>query len=136
MRRQDGSVTTELVLVTPVLLVLLGFVVMTGRIGEVDGAVVHASQQAARAASLVGDAPSARVQAQLTAARNLDELGAACSALSVEVDTARFEPGGEVRVEVTCTIDLADVAFAGLPGQRTTSASAVEVIALHRGDGR
>ena len=135
MRRQDGSVTTEVVLITPVLLVLLGFVVMTGRIGEVDGAVVHAAHQAARAASLAGTPDAARTQAVTTANANLADIGISCSRLLVEVDTSRFEPGGDVAVAVSCTVDLGDIAFAGLPGERTLDARAVEVIDRHRGTG-
>lgn len=136
MRREDGSVTTELVLLVPVLLVLLGFVVMTGAIGELDGAVGHAAQQASRAASLAGDTSTARSEAQTTASANLDTLGVPCTGLAVVVETDRFEPGGEVGVSVTCTAELSEIAFAGLPGSRTVSARAVEVIDRYRGAGR
>ena len=120
--------TTELVLVVPVLLVLLGLVVMTGRLGEANTHVAHAAHQAARAASLAGSADSARAQAQQTASANLDALGLACRNLVVDVDISRFEPGGDVAVAVSCTVELADLAFAGLPGHRTLDAQAVEVV--------
>lgn len=135
MKRQDGSVTTEVVLLTPVMLVLLGFVVMTGRIGDVDSAVTNAAQQAARAATLVGTPAAAKVTADSTAHANLDVLGVICAALSVAVDTSRFQPGGDVAVEVTCTVELSDVAFTGLPGNKTVHARAVEVIDTYRGAG-
>lgn len=135
MRREDGSITTEVVLLTPVLLVLLGFVVMTGRIGEVDGAVTHAAQQAARAGTLAGNADTARSAAGATVRANLDHLGVTCTRLDVAVDTSRFRPGGDVTVQVTCTVALGDLAFTGLPGQRTVSSRAVEVIDVYRGGG-
>jgi Flp pilus assembly protein TadG len=135
MRREDGSVTTEVVLLTPVLLVLLGFVIMTGRIGDVDGAVTHAAQQAARAGTLTGNADAARSAASSTVRANLEHLGISCTRLEVTVETSRFRPGGDVAVEVTCTVALGDVAFTGLPGQRTVSARAVEVIDVFRGGG-
>jgi Flp pilus assembly protein TadG len=134
--REHGSVTTELVLLTPLLLVLLGFVVMTGRLGEVDATVDNAAQQAARAGSLVGSASAAHAQAVTTAGANLDAAGLACQPRSIEVDTSRFAADGDVAVAVTCTVQLSDVAFAGLPGQRTVQARAVEVIDRHRGEGR
>lgn len=133
MSRQDGSVTTEVVLLTPVLLVLLGLVVMTGRIGEVDGAVTNAAQQAARAATLVGTTSTAHAAADTTAHRNLDADGIACTRVSVAVDTSRFEAGGDVAVEVACTVKLGGLAFTGLPGSRTVRARAVEVIDTYRG---
>lgn len=136
MNRQEGSLTTELVLVVPVLLVLLGLVVMAGRLGEADTHVGHAAHQAARAASLAGSAESARAQAHQTASANLEMLGVTCRDLIVNVDTSRFEPGGDVAVAVTCSVDLKDIAFAGLPGHRTLDAQAIEVVDRFRGIGR
>jgi Flp pilus assembly protein TadG len=133
VRGEDGSVTTEVVLLTPVLLLLLGFVVMTGRIGEVDGAVGHAAQQAARAGTLAGSADVARSAAATTVRANLDHLGVDCTRLDLAVDTSRFRPGGDVTVEVTCTVALGDVAFTGLPGHRTVGARAVEVVDVYGG---
>ena len=52
MNGERGSITTEVVLLTPVLMLLLAFVVMTGRVGVASGAVTDAAHQAARAASL------------------------------------------------------------------------------------
>ncbi|MBS3939869.1 MAG: pilus assembly protein [Actinobacteria bacterium] len=127
--------TTEVVLLAPVMLVLLGFVVMTGRIGEVDGAVTNAAQQAARAATLMGAPTAAHATADSTARANLESLGIVCTMLNVVVNTSRFEPGGDVAVEVTCTVDLDDVAFTGLPGDKTVHARAVEVIDTYRGAG-
>lgn len=134
MTRERGSVSVELVLLTPVLLLLLGLVVMTGRIGETRIGVGHAAQQAARAASLAGDPLVAQAQAHATAAANLDTLGVVCGELTVDLDTTRFAPGGDVTVAVTCTVDLSDVSFAGIPGQRILQADAIEVIDRYRAD--
>lgn len=133
MSRQGGSVTIEVVLLTPVLLALLGLVVMTGRVGEARGAVIHAAEQAARAASIVGDPAQARDKAHVVAYANLEAQDVVCRDLMVEVDTSRFARGSEVAVTVTCAVDLSAVAFAGLPGSRTVSAEAVEVIDVYRG---
>lgn len=133
MRHDDGSVTAELVLLAPVLLLLMAFVVMTGRIGEVRGAVVHGAHQAARAASLRADAAQAETNAQAVAAANLAQLDVTCSDLTVSVDTTRFHRGGDVAVTVRCAVDLSDLGFAGLPGSRTVEARAVEVIDSWRG---
>ena len=135
MNRQEGSGTTELVLVVPVLLVLLGLVVMTGRLGEANTHVGHAAHQAARAASLAGSVDGARAHAQQTASANLDALGVICRNLIVNVDTRRFEPGGDVAVAVSCTVEFGDLGFAGLPGRRTLDAQAVEVVDRFRGVG-
>ena len=133
MTRQHGSISVEVVLVAPVFLLLLGLVVMAGRLGEARIAVVHSAQQAARAASLAGDASGALAEAQDIATRNLEALGRSCSSLRVDVDTSRFAPGGDVSVTVACSVDLADVSFAGIPGTRTLQADAIEVIDRYRG---
>ena len=135
MSTEHGSITTEVVLLTPVLLLLLAFVVMTGRVGVASGAVTDAAHQAARAASLRADPAAAAADAEATVAANLESAGVSCAAFAVEVDTSRFARGGDVAVSVTCTTDLGDVAFAGLPGSRTLSARAVEVIDVYRGGG-
>lgn len=131
---EHGSVTTEMVLLTPVLLVLLAFVVFAGRVGGIQQQVIAAVDQAARAASLIG-APTAAEQAAVdTVMQNLDDAGVACRALNVEVDTAAFHRGGHVSVSATCAIGLDDVVFAGLPGQRSFTAVATEVIDVYRAD--
>jgi Flp pilus assembly protein TadG len=133
MRAQDGGVTVEVVLLTPVLMVLFAFVIMTGRIGEARGAVIHASEQAARAASMMGDPVAARAAAEDIAVANLEAQEVICRHVAIDVDTSRFARGGDVAVAVTCEADLSAIAFAGLPGTRTISGHAVEVIDLYRG---
>ena len=97
-----GSVSAELALVTPLLLLLLVFVVMLGRLAEARLQVDDAAAQAARAATSAGDAGSASVVARQSATAGLASDGVTCSALSVTTDTSDFVPGGVVRVAVTC----------------------------------
>lgn len=132
-RREDGSLSTELVLVTPVLLVLLGLVVFAGRLGGVQQRVVSAADQAARTASLRGDPDAGRAAALASVESNLGDAGVECIDLAVDVDTDSFQRGGHVTVTVTCMVGLDDVVFAGLPGTRQYQASATEVIDLFRG---
>lgn len=131
----DGSVTTELVLLTPVLLLLLGFVVLAGRVGGVQQQVLAAADEGARAASVRADPDSGRAAATARVEDNLADAGVACGELSVAVDTAAFRRGGRVGVTVRCAIGLGDVAFTGLPGKRSYEATAVEVIDAYRGGG-
>lgn len=133
MRADEGAITTEVVLLTPVLLLLLAFVVVTGRIGEASSTVGHAAQQGARAASLRADPDVAAAHAEEAVRANLDASGVACADLAVTVDVTRFRRGGDVAVTVACQASLGDVAFAGLPGSRAITATAVEVIDTYRG---
>lgn len=132
-RREDGSVTTELVLLTPILLLLLGFVVFAGRLGGVQQQVLAAADEAARAASLRGDPDAGRSAAITAVEANLGGAGVECVDLTVEVDTDDFRRGGQVTVAVRCAVGLDDVVFAGLPGSRAYEGSATEVIDLWRG---
>lgn len=131
--REDGSMTTELVLLTPVLLLLLGFVVFAGRLGGVQQQVLAAADEAARAASLRGDPDAGRAAAAATVQDNIADAGMECADLAVEVDTGAFHRGGHVTVTVRCAVGLDDVVFAGLPGSRQYESAATEVIDLYRG---
>lgn len=130
---EEGSVTTELVLVTPVLLLLLAFVVLAGRVGGVQQQVIAAADEAARAASLRATAGAGQVAAVEVAEGNLADAGVSCRDVGVGVDTSAFGRGGHVGVTVTCAVGLDDVAFVGLPGQRRFTATSTEVIDRFRG---
>lgn len=134
VREDAASVATEMVLLTPVLLVLLGFVVFAGRVGGIQQQVIAAVDQAARAASLVATPEAAQQSAARTVEANLGDAGFACRELVVQVDTTTFGRGGHVSVTATCGIGLDDVVFAGLPGRRSFTATATEIIDRHRSE--
>ena len=70
--RERGSATLELAILAPVLLLLLGLVVLAGRVQVAAGAVEHAAMSAAREASLARTVDGARATASSAAARELD----------------------------------------------------------------
>jgi Flp pilus assembly protein TadG len=129
---ESGSVATELVLLTPLLLLMLVFVVALGRTVsarmEVDGAAV----QAARAASIARDPATATAMAQQAATTALGSDHVTCANLTVTTDTADFEPGGQVAVTVTCTVDLADLVGLKLPASQSISSTSTSVIDVYR----
>jgi len=133
---QRGAVSTELAVVTPLLIGFMLLVVFAGRIAQAEGDVAHAAQEAARAASLVGT-PAAAVQAaEETAAANIAADAVACRRLDVTVDTTVFAAGGQVAVTVSCRAVFGDIALLAVPGNRTFTATAVEVIDTYRADPR
>ena len=132
---EGASASTEMVLLTPVLLVLLAFVVFAGRTGGIQQQVLAAADEGARAASLRAAPDAGRAAADTAVESNLADAGVACRDLGVDVDTSAFRRGGHVTVAVRCEIGLDDLAFAGLPGVRTYRGSATEVIDLFRGGG-
>jgi hypothetical protein len=58
-------------------------------------------------------------------------LGVSCSPSTI-VDTTDFAPGGTVTVTVRCEASMADVTLLGVPGRRTFTATATEVIDTYR----
>jgi Flp pilus assembly protein TadG len=132
--RERGSATLELAILAPALLLLLGLVVLTGRVQVAAGAVEHAATSAAREASLARtvDGAGAAAAATAAAARELDGQDIRCATSSVTVDTSGFgAPLGQsatVSASVTCTVSFADLAIPGLPGSRTLTATATSPI--------
>lgn len=124
--QERGSVTLELAILGPALLVLLGLVVAAGRVVVAGGAIEAAARDAARQASLARDPAAAAANARAAALDTLAAQDLRCAAVTVRVDTAGFAaPVGapaEVTARVACAVTLADLAVPGLPGTRTLRA--------------
>lgn len=135
VRDERGSVAVEVAIIAPALLFLMLLVVYAGKVAEADGNVERAASDAARAASLRQHPSDASTDAQATAAANLAAAGVPCLTLTTTVDTDEFRPGGTVTVTVRCEASMADVILLGVPGRRTFTATAVEVIDTYRSDG-
>jgi Flp pilus assembly protein TadG len=135
LRDERGSIAVEVAVIAPAFVMLMLLVVFAGKVAEADGNVERAASEAARAASLRQHPGDAAEDAHAAAEANLTAAGVPCTELDVAVDTTDFEPGGTVTVTLTCRASMADVTLLGVPGTRTFSARAVEVIDLHRGDG-
>lgn len=131
-RGEEGSATAELVILTPLLILLLLFVVALGRLAgariEVDGAAA----QAARAASIARNSTQATAAAQQSASSALSSQHVSCTHLAVSVDTTDFTPGGSVAVTVSCAVDLSTLTGLHLPVTETLSNRFVEPIDAYR----
>lgn len=128
-----GSAVVELTIVTPVILLILMFVVAAGRLSQARHDVYGAAADAARAASMRQSPATAADDARATAARSLVDRGVTCRSLSVSTDAGGSTPGASVSVAVTCSVGLSDLGLLGLPGARSVSATASEVIDRYRG---
>ncbi|MGP0028941.1 MAG: TadE/TadG family type IV pilus assembly protein [Acidimicrobiales bacterium] len=122
----------ELALLTPLLLLLLVFVVALGRLAEARQEVDDAASQAARAATVAGNIGDANETAQQAAAASLASDRVTCSRLTVTTNTSSFFPGGEVRVQVNCAVSLQDLSLLHLPGTETISAWATSPVDQYR----
>lgn len=131
---EQGSVSVEAAVIAPALVFLLLLVVFAGKVAEAEGNVERAAAAAARAASLRQHPGDATTDALATVKANLAQAGVPCTDLATVVDTGNFAPGGTVTVTITCEASMADVTLLGLPGTRTFTARAVEVIDTYRSD--
>lgn len=129
---ESGSVTAELVLLTPLLILLLLFVVALGRLSGAGLNVDGAAAQAARAASIARDPATALAMATQTATAALGSDHVTCDQLTVSTDTAQFAPGGSVAVTVTCHVALSDLTGLRLPASESVTSRATAVIDAFR----
>jgi hypothetical protein len=129
-------VTTELVIVMPVLICFLFLVIAAGRLTDAKSDVVGAASDAARVASLQQSAGAARAQAQAAATDTVSGENLNCKdGPQVDIEflpSGEFERGATVHVEVTCTVDTRDLTFIGLPLSVTLFEEAWEPIDAHR----
>lgn len=135
MRSQRGAATLEMVLLTPVLLLLLLFVVLGGRLAQARADVDAAARDAARAASIARSPAAARSDGAAAATSHLADRGVSCRALDVSIDAGAFAPGGTVTAVVACTVDLGDLTGLRVPLSRSVSSSFSEAVDLYRGAG-
>ena len=100
-RAEHGSLTVEFVLLAPLLIVLMLFLVLAGRVVEAHGQVDGAARDAARAASLARSLGQADLDAR--AAVNADIRGGWCQNVTV----SGFAAGSTaVTVSLNCSLDL------------------------------
>ena len=118
-----GSSTAELVIVTPIVIVMLLLVVAFGRYAHGRQLVEQAAAAAARSASLSATAVQADDRARQAASASLSDAGVSCTSMSIAVDSGDFRAGGTVGVTLACTADLSGLALAGLPGSVTMTAT-------------
>ena len=133
---ERGSVSVELALLAPALLLLLSFAVLAGRTQIADNAVEEAARAGAREASLARDATSATALARAQAERSLATQNLRCRTTAVDIDTAGFQapPGqpGDVTVSISCTVSMSDLLAPGLPGSVTVRASFTSPVDAYR----
>ncbi len=127
-----GFGSLELVILTPVLLLMLLLVVGFGRLTHGRELVQQAASAAARAATLDSNPIKAGSDATKAAHEVLDQAGVSCHKFIVTPDTTDFGPGGQVSVTVKCTTSLSNLGLVGFPGSKTLTASATSPLEQFR----
>lgn len=129
---QRGSMSLEMVLLTPALVACILVIAAGARYVDARGQTSSAAFAAARAASLTSDAATGAAAGRRAAQRSLRDRGLACVRLAVRIDAGAFRPGGHLRATVTCQTDLSDLSGFGLPGHKTFTSTAVVPVENHR----
>jgi Flp pilus assembly protein TadG len=132
-RDERGSAAAELTLLTPLLVLLLLFVVFCGRLADAKLRINDVAHQAARAATLARSPSQAIANAQATASAALRSAGITCQSLAVSTDTQGPKPGSTVTVTVTCNVGLGDLTSLGVPGSRTFESTFSSPVDVWRG---
>lgn len=138
-RDEDGSATLELAVLAPALLLFIIVVIFAGRVAIAGQAVQQAAEEAAREASISRSYDAAESAAGPAAERTLQQQSLQCEGtpdvnthdLADEFATAVGQDA-KVTVTVTCKVRLSDLAFPGIPGSRTVSATSVSPLDTYR----
>jgi Flp pilus assembly protein TadG len=130
--QEDGQAIAELVIVTPVLLLVIVLMISLGRIDSAQGDIESAARAGVQAAVVQDNPSDAQAQAVAAVASTLGTAGLTCPSPQVSTNTSNFTPGGSVSVTVTCVTSLADVSVPGVPGTKTLSATSYAPIDPYR----
>jgi hypothetical protein len=131
-RNEDGSLTVELVALTPVLFAMAMILLAFGRIGDARQQVVESSRAGAQVAAVLPSAGAAQSGASEAAMEGSLEHSHWCPTPQVITDVSHFYPGGYVKVTVLCRVSLADLSVPGLPGSTIVQASSTAPIDPYR----
>jgi Flp pilus assembly protein TadG len=126
-----GSMTVELVVLTPMVVVFLLFTLAMGRDVVARDQVASGARAAAEAASVAPSLDQAQ-SAAVAAASPILRSVRSCREPSIVVTAGAFAPGAEVRAVVSCQVDFSDLLVPGMPGSTTVSATETAVIDPYR----
>lgn len=135
-RSERGSVSVELVIVVPALVLMLGLMITGGRIWFARTTVAEAAYSAARAASLARGPGQAVVDGKEAGRQALVTQGLDCKSRSIRVGTSAFNvPIGQpatVTTSVTCVVSFGEVSLPGFPGSMRLSADGAAALDTYR----
>ncbi|GAB3682186.1 hypothetical protein GCM10027589_52100 [Actinocorallia lasiicapitis] len=111
MRNDKGTMSLELAILTPVLVMLFLLLVIIGRIVDTKSQIDGAARDAARAASVGRTLENARAFAQDAVADGIGKSNWCKAPPQVELleGESKWQPGGYVVVEVRCVTNLDDL---------------------------
>jgi Flp pilus assembly protein TadG len=130
---EDGSLSVELAMIAPALLLIFGLIFAYGRTGQINGTLDSGTRDGARSATTARSYDEARQLATKAIKAAIVDSPQDCqNSLQVRV-TGRFEPGEAVTVSADCTFGLSDIGLPGAPGTIHTKATFTSMLDPNRG---
>jgi hypothetical protein len=131
-RSEAGSAAAEIVILTPLLVMLALLFVVGGRLANALQEVGDAARTSVESAVIASTASTAQAQAAAAAGYEISHDGLQCMPYSLTTDVTHFTPGGSVSVQLRCGVGLVTLGIPGLPGSVTLSGDASAGIELYR----
>lgn len=122
INRSRGSITVEVVLLAPALVLVALLIVHAGRISDAHLRVQHAADVAARAASQVRESSMVSV-AENAALAEMMTNGVVCRDISVSLRRIRDAHNGLVEATVTCSHNVEGLGALGVRSTRVSATS-------------
>ena len=132
-----GSATIEMVILAPAFVLLIGMLIMGGRLAIAQQSIQSAAGEAARAASIERGS-DAEERGREAAAAFLQEQGLQCASplnVDLNVDGKDTDPGvaGQVvAATISCDVSLTGLGLPGVGASRTVTATANSPIDTYR----
>lgn len=130
--RARGASPAGVIILIGTLLMVADLILMGGRMAAAHADVAGAAQEAARRGSIAQTEGSVYAVAATTALDNVARNTKHCSSTTVSTAGTEFRQGGHVKVTVTCTVQLSDLASLPIPGTIVVRADATEIIETYR----
>jgi len=135
--RERGSASVEAVIGVPVFLLLLGLLIVGGRVAIAHQVVQSAASDAARAASIARSQAAARTDATTAAQQSLANQQLDCLTTTVTLDTTGFTTTvgtpAQVRATVACGLNLSNLGIPGLPASLPITETMFSPLDTYRG---
>lgn len=129
---ERGASPASVIMILVVVMMFAELIVLGGRVAAAYGDVTVAAREAARQGSLAQYAASVNPIAEETVKANLED-GRHCRTPSVSTLGTNFDHGGQVKVTVTCTVDVGDLSILAVPWpSKTFTAEATEIVETYR----
>lgn len=129
MKKSQGSIAVEALLLIPALFVFATTVVFVSRLTDASATVHRAADVAARVASQSSDG-SAIGRARTAAMRSVTAESSGCLTPLIDVDRRRVQREVHYVVRVACTVNIRGLGLLALRG-RTVSATSSEVVDVY-----